>query len=978
LRGRVLLERALGILEKTMTNHPNVILVVDLRLERDIVTVRQRAREIASLVGFDQHDQTRISTAASEIARNAYTYAGGGRVEFSFDKASMERQGLLITISDEGAGIVNLSAILEGRFHSKTGLGKGILGAKRLMDVFEIRSEPGAGTTVRLEKFLPPGSPPVTASTAARMAEEIGKGAPRDPFVEVRHQNQELLRALQEVQTREAELARLHAILQRESDEAIRIREARLQGIISSAMDAIISVDEQRRIVVFNAAAEKTFLCPVSEALGSSFDRFAPEPFREIYRECIREFEVSGISARPMSSPHGLTARRSNGEEFPIEATISRVQVAGEKLFTIILRDIKERKRSEEIARLYIRNQELDRLKTEFFANISHELRTPLALILGPVRKWLAGGELNGAERRDLELVERNARLLLRQVNDLLDLSKLDAGKMRAEYAGADLARLGRLVASNFESLASELGLRYEVEIPGSLSAQFDPAKIERVLLNLLSNAFKFTPGGGRVRFAMRKADDHAVVEVEDSGPGILPHLREIIFERFRQLESGTNRQFGGTGLGLSIAKQFVSLHDGSITVGEGADGSGSLFRVELPLLAREASQVQATVEEFDTEAARQAAKELAVRTPTQPATGGALAENAPTVLVVEDNPDMNAFLAETLSASYRVVAAFDGREGLERAVELRPELILCDIMMPGMSGDQMIRELRQRPELDDVPIVVLTAKADDQLLAQLLKEGAQDYLQKPFAAEQLLAKLERLIADRRAVAQELVRLRQVSGRLLQADDQERRAIAHELHENVAQYMAVLDMKLVEARKVAVSPRVHRVLAEGASLLELCCSEIRTMAYALHPSELEFFGLESAIESHVNSFVQRSGIEVKLDVPPGLGRLPAGLELTLFRIMQEALNDIRDGGGKKAWVRMYRNAEEVGLEVSECRAADVSREEQTLGRGLQSAGITAMRERVRVLGGRLDFSSAGNRSVVKAVLPVNCNSSDLI
>ena len=284
------------------------------------MAVRQRAREIASLLGFDHQDQTRISTAASEIARNAFKYAGGGKVEFSLREASLGQPGqaLQITTSDRGPGIADVSAILEGRFESKTGMGKGILGARRLMDGFDLRSEPGGGTTVVLEKFLPPGSPAAAPASIARRAEELGKSLPRDPLAEVEHQNRELLRALQEVQARETELARLHAILQRESDEAIRLREARLQGIISSAMDAIISVDEQQRIVVFNAAAEKMLLCPVSEAMGASLDRFAPEKFRECYRQHFRDLEEAGPTAPSLFSPEVLTARRANGEEFPI------------------------------------------------------------------------------------------------------------------------------------------------------------------------------------------------------------------------------------------------------------------------------------------------------------------------------------------------------------------------------------------------------------------------------------------------------------------------------------------------------------------------------------------------------------------------------------------------------------------------------------------------------------------------------------
>jgi PAS domain S-box-containing protein len=760
------------------------------------------------------------------------------------------------------------------------------------------------------------------------------------------------------------------------AEEALRLGEQRLAAVIDNAMDAIITVDENQRVVLFNAAAEKIFSCSASEVIGKPLDRFLPERFRAIHRTHIQTFGTTGKSARSIYSPATLYGQRANSEEFPLEATISQASISGQKLYTVILRDITQRKQAEELARLYAQSREMDRLKTEFFANISHELRTPLALILGPVRKRLATGGMSDAERQDLELVERNAGTLLRHVNDLLDLSKLDAGKMKAEYETTDLARLGRLVALNFESLANERGLRYLIDIPGSLPAQVDPRKIERVLVNLLSNAFKFTPAGGSVRLAIHQEDGRAVMEVEDTGPGIPPHRREAIFERFRQIEGGANRRFGGTGLGLSIAKQIVCLHGGSITVGEARNGGGSLFRVELPLVAPAGSSVLETAEEFDQEAAQQAVEELAVRNAARPPSGAARAASTPLVLVVEDNPDMNAFISETLAAGYQVVQAFDGQEGLNKALELRPDLILCDIMMPVMSGDQLVRELRQRQELDDVPIVLLTARADDELLVQLLKEGAQDYLQKPFAADRLLAKMDRLIADRRHMAEELERMHQLSGHLLQAEDQERKQIAHELHENTAQYLAALGMNLAQARDsdVAMDPKVQRILAQGLSLLELCVSDIRTMSYALHPFLLDHFGLKPAIDWHVKSFSQRSGIEVSVDIPPGFGRLPAELELVLFRIMQEALTNARHSGRKKATVRVFRDEGEVGLEVAdegEMLAGQVSEP------GAPEPEVEAILERARGLGGRVEITTRSDGTTLRAVLPLMPPESEL-
>ncbi len=404
---------------------------------------------------------------------------------------------------------------------------------------------------------------------------------------------------------------------------------------------------------------------------------------------------------------------------------------------------------NEKITQLYEKTLEIDQLKNQLFANVSHELRTPLSLILGPVAKRLATGNLGDEERRDLEVVDRNARLLYRHVSDLLDVAKLEAGRMHMQYAQVDLAHLARFVASHFEVLARERRIRYTVDASDATPAQVDAEKFQRVLLNILSNAFKFTPDGGAVALTLTAADGHAVIRVQDNGTGVPTAMREAIFERFRQVEGGAARRFGGTGLGLAIVKEFVDLHGGTVEAAE-APGGGALFTVTLPLLAPEGAEIQTMPSTLDEAIDRQALDEL--RTPNKAAAlpPPALAANAPLVLVVEDNPDMNAYVAQALGPHYRVVTAFDGQEGLRKALETRPDLIVSDVMMPRMSGDQMVSALRRHQEMDDVPIVLLTAKADDELRVKLLKEGVQDYVYKPFSVEELLARVSGLISERK------------------------------------------------------------------------------------------------------------------------------------------------------------------------------------------------------------------------------------
>ena len=276
---------------------------------------------------------------------------------------------------------------------------------------------------------------------------------------------------------------------------------------------------------------------------------------------------------------------------------------AGEVAMLIVYaRDLSARKEAEaemakrnaELRTLYENIRELDALKMQFFANMSHELRTPLALILGSSERLITDIDLSGETRHNAEVVARNARLLLRHVNDLLDLAKLEARKMQVQYEPVDLAELVRHTAEHFDALASERRVSFVIQTPEGLPAQLDAEKVQRVLLNVLSNAFKFTPAGGSIRVVLAESPTaaaegaahvpRAVISVLDSGHGVPNEQRETIFERFRQGLIGATRRFGGTGLGLAIAKDFVELHGGTITVGD-APGGGAAFVIEIPLV---------------------------------------------------------------------------------------------------------------------------------------------------------------------------------------------------------------------------------------------------------------------------------------------------------------------------------------------------------------------------------------------------------
>lgn len=410
---------------------------------------------------------------------------------------------------------------------------------------------------------------------------------------------------------------------------------------------------------------------------------------------------------------------------------------------------------NQELATLNEKLKEVDQLKTQFFANVSHELRTPLTLILGPTQNLLRTAQgLSEDQRRDLEVVERNARILLRHVNDLLDVARLEASKMEANYSEVDLTQLVRLTASYFESLVEEKHLSFIVETPPTLPAEIDAEKLQRVFLNLLSNAFKFTPAGGTIRYSLQTAQEQAIITVADSGPGIRPELREVIFERFRQGDGGATRHHSGTGLGLAIAKEFVELNNGTIGVSSATEG-GASFRLEIPLKAPagvtlyEAQPLSQTIS-VQQEITRQTLEELQKPALTAPGASTSIKAEQPLVLVVEDNLEMSRFISHALAEEYQVATAFDGQEGLEKALELVPDLILSDVMMPRLSGDQLVHEIRSFPKLAAVPIVLLSAKANEELRVQMLREGAQDYLLKPFSVEELGARISNLVAMKR------------------------------------------------------------------------------------------------------------------------------------------------------------------------------------------------------------------------------------
>lgn len=408
-------------------------------------------------------------------------------------------------------------------------------------------------------------------------------------------------------------------------------------------------------------------------------------------------------------------------------------------------------RKNEELQHLLEKVRQLNEAKNEFFANLSHELRTPLSLILGSIESLLAeSGDYSGSQRRDIGVIQRNAVTLLKYVNDLLDLAKLQAEKLRLHYSRVDLSAVTRMICAHFDALAEYKSLAYVIDVPAFMEVEIDVEKYERIVLNLLSNAFKFSPEGGRIRCSLSATGTGRILlSIQDSGPGIPAEQRSEIFGRFRQGGDIESRHFGGTGLGLTIVKDFVSLHGGMVVVSD-APGGGALFQIELPSHAppgmyvsvvAPASEMSSAL--YDVGAWNREDQNLWV--------SDELLRDRPRVLIAEDNVDMRCFIGRVLIDEYQISVAADGEQALSLITASPPDLVITDLMMPKVSGQLLVKEIRSREELANVPILVLSARADDELRIKLLAESVQDYVVKPFSATELRARVRNLVTMKRA-----------------------------------------------------------------------------------------------------------------------------------------------------------------------------------------------------------------------------------
>jgi signal transduction histidine kinase/CheY-like chemotaxis protein len=578
------------------------ILTYALNVQSDVVGARQRARQISALLGFDGREQTRIATSVSEIARNAFRYAGGGKVEFEVEGETAP-QLFTIRVSDEGPGIEHLDEVLEGTYQSSTGMGIGLIGSKRLMDRWEIHSVPGKGTSVTLGKLLPDDAPLVTPMSAGKLVSKLATLPQTTSLAEVQAQNAELLVTLAELQ------------------------------------------EKQDRLI-----------------------------------EMARELEDTN---------RGVVALYAELDEKAVHL------------------------------------RRADEMKSRFLSNMSHEFRTPLNSVRALSGLLLArtDGPLSPEQETQVKFISKAVEDLSELVNDLLDLAKIEAGKIDVRPARFEVVELFSALRGMLRPLLVTETVDLVFDAPESLpSLNTDESKVSQILRNFISNALKFTERGAVTVRARLEAGDIVVFEVEDTGIGIALEDMELIFEEFAQIPGPLQRRVKGTGLGLPLCRKLATILGGDVSV-TSEPGKGSTFSARIPLDFR------------GEEPARAPEESGLARVPVQ----------GDWVLAIEDEAPLRMLYEKFLKGSaFPVVTVATLAEARDLLKSVRPCAVILDIFLPGEEQHTWRWLAETKAQEGSMPIVVVT-QADDERKA--LSLGADAYLAKPVAREPLLAALERVTA---------------------------------------------------------------------------------------------------------------------------------------------------------------------------------------------------------------------------------------
>jgi signal transduction histidine kinase/ligand-binding sensor domain-containing protein/DNA-binding NarL/FixJ family response regulator len=397
---------------------------------------------------------------------------------------------------------------------------------------------------------------------------------------------------------------------------------------------------------------------------------------------------------------------------------------------------------------------EVDEIKSRFFANISHEFRTPLTLILGPLKeviKKISDEEIKSVMR----LINRNAKKLLSLVNQLLDISKLESGNMKLETEPQNIVPLINNILLTFSTFAESKRIKAKfTSADKEIIVYIDKDKIEKIITNILSNAFKFTPEGGEVEVSINKDNKDVNIIIRDTGIGITEEKLSRIFDRFFQVDGSHTREYEGSGIGLSLTKELIELHKGQIEV-ESKAGKGSIFTVKIPLGTNHLKQeeINKKPKSFNSAVNRQPYENIIdadEKNEDENVSEFPEKDSLPLLLIVEDNSDVRKYVKDNLKNEYRIIQALDGAEGWNKSTEYIPDLIISDIMMPNLNGFELCRDLKTDERTSHIPVILLTAKATIQDKIEGFETGADEYLMKPFEPQELKARIKNLIAQRK------------------------------------------------------------------------------------------------------------------------------------------------------------------------------------------------------------------------------------
>jgi PAS domain S-box-containing protein len=507
----------------------------------------------------------------------------------------------------------------------------------------------------------------------------------------------------------------------------------RLAAIVASSDDAIIGKDLNSIITSWNLGAERIFGYTADEMIGTSILRLIPSDRQDEEREILSHIR------RGERVDHFETVRLAkDGRQLNLSITVSPIKDSAGRVVgaSKVARDITERLfllESEREARSQA--ERANRIKDEFLATLSHELRTPLNAVLGWVSLLQREGLQAEERKRGLDTIERNARVQVQIIDDLLDLSAIISGKVRLEVQRVDLPAILNESIETLRPTAEAKGIRLQVVVdPFAGPISGDPNRLKQIFWNLLSNAIKFTSKNGKVQVLLERVNSHVEVSVIDTGEGITPEFLPYVFDRFRQGDASTTRRHGGLGLGLAIVKQLVELHGGNIRVQSAGIGRGATFTLNLPLIALHIDPVN------------ERRHPRAPLHPSEPLPEVSLTNLH--VLVVDDDGDARDLLQRLLQmAGATVSMASSASEAMERILAERPDILVCDIGMPGEDGYTFIRRLRSIDETQGsaLPAVALSAYARSNDRTKAIRSGFQNHLAKPVEPAELLAVISSL-----------------------------------------------------------------------------------------------------------------------------------------------------------------------------------------------------------------------------------------